>query len=255
MKDKILVGWSHAGEGVPLKSKQKRENIEKYNYIITINEVMKQGYEKNTKKPEIKKIYNFMDLENIILKSKEPLDKNFGEYIISVGSLTENKNHKLLIESFSELKREKKINEKLIILGEGKERENLENLIKKENMENEIFLLGQRKNPYNYMANAKIFILPSKQEGMPLTLIEALALEKMIIATKNNGSIEILNSKYGVLIDNEKNILSRSIYYYLENKEERVKYENLSKERIKEFEKEKIKKEIEEFIDKLWKFM
>ena len=44
-------------------------------------------------------------------------------------------------------------------------------------------------------------------------------------------------------------------YFYIfiiqENKEERVKYENLSKERIKEFEKEKLKKEIEEFIDKL----
>lgn len=254
LKDKILVGWSHAGEGAPLKSKQKRENIEKYNYIITINEVMKQGYEKNTKKPKIKKIYNFMDLENIILKSKEPLDKNFGEYIISVGSLTENKNHKLLIESFSELKREKKINEKLIILGEGKEKENLENLIKKENMENEIFLLGQRKNPYNYIKNSKLYVITSKNEGFSLTSIEAMILEKMAIATKTNGTTEILgeNSEYGQLIEsNDKIELKKALFYFLENHEERKNYEIKGYERAEYFKKENAQKCIEEFIDKL----
>ena len=215
---------------------------------------MKQGYEKNTKKPEIKKIYNFMDLENIILKSKEPLDKNFGEYIISVGSLTENKNHKLLIESFSELKREKKINEKLIILGEGKERENLENLIKKENMENEIFLLGQRKNPYNYIKNSKLYVITSKNEGFSLTSIEAMILEKMVIATKTNGTTEILgeNSEYGQLIESNGKIeLKKALFYFLENHEERKNYEIKGYERAEYFKKENAQKCIEEFIDKL----
>lgn len=251
LKDKILIGWSHAGEGAPLKSKQKRENLEKYNYIVAINERMKEGYEKNTKKPKIIKIYNFMDFSKILELSREEMDYDLDDYIISVGSLTENKNHKLLIESFYRLKKEEKNKEKLIILGEGKERENLEKLIKKLNLEKEVLLLGQKKNPYNYILNSKLFVLPSKNEGMPLTLLEALSLGKMIIATRNNGSNEILNSKYGVLVENDINELTNNIYYYLINVDERKYYEKLTQERIKDFEKNKIKRIVEEFIDNL----
>jgi glycosyltransferase involved in cell wall biosynthesis len=251
LKDKILIGWSHAGEGAPLKSKQKRENLEKYNYIVAINERMKEGYEKNTKKPKIVKIYNFMDFSKILELSREEMDYDLDDYIISVGSLTENKNHKLLIESFYKLKKEEKNKEKLIILGEGKERENLEKLIKKLNLEKEVLLLGQKKNPYNYILNSKLFVLPSKNEGMPLTLLEALSLGKMIIATRNNGSNEILNSKYGVLVENDINELTNNIYYYLINVDERKYYEKLTQERIKDFEKNKIKRIVEEFIDNL----
>lgn len=52
------------------KSKQKRENQERYNYIVTINERMKRGFEKNTTHPKIEKLYNFMGLENIVEKVK-----------------------------------------------------------------------------------------------------------------------------------------------------------------------------------------
>lgn len=150
LKGKILVGWSHAGNGELPKSKQKRENQERYDYIVTINERMKRGFEKNTTHPKIEKLYNFMGLENIVEKSEVEIAEDF-RYILSVGSLTENKNQSLLIDVFSELKKEQNIPEKLVLIGEGKERESLENKIKNLGMEKEIFLLGARLNPYNYI--------------------------------------------------------------------------------------------------------
>ena len=168
LKSKTLIGWSHAGEGTLPKNKQKRKNIEKYNYIVTINDVMKKGYEKNLNDPKILKINNFMNFDKILEKSNEEV-KEYGEYIISVGSLTENKNHILLIEAFGELKKEKNIKDKLIIIGDGKEKEKLKKRIDELALNEDILLLGQKQNPYKYMKKSKLYVSTSKNEGLPLT--------------------------------------------------------------------------------------
>lgn len=252
LKNKILIGWSHAGAGTLPKNRQKRKNIEKYNYIIAINDIMKKGYEENLIKPKILKINNFMNFEKIIKMSNEKLE-DYGEYIVSVGSLTENKNHSLLIEAFGELKKEKNIKEKLIIIGEGKEKGNLKKKIDELSLNKDILLLGQKKNPYIYIYNAKLYVSSSKNEGLPLTSIEAMILQKMVIAVENNGTIELLDkgSVYGKLIKNSKEELKNELYYYLTNDEERKKYEIKGFERAKNYDRNVVKIEIERVIDEL----
>ena len=252
LQNKKIIGWSHAGSGELLRKKQKRENVNKYDCIVTINETMKNAYLKNYNNKEIVKIYNFLDFDLIEKKAEEKLEKDYGKYIISVGSLTENKNHKLLINAFKILKEKYKISEKLLIAGEGKERENLEKQIKELNLGNDVLLLGQKENPYKYIKNSELYILPSKAEGFSLTLVEAMCLKKMIVSTHNNGSEELVReNKYGVLVENNANEMAEKINYYLENKNERKKYEELGYERAKDFSKENGKKVIEEFIDRL----
>lgn len=253
LKNKKIIGWSHAGSGELLRKKQKRENVNKYDCIVTINETMKQGYLKNYNNKEVVKIYNFLDFDLINKKAEEKLEKDYGKYIISVGSLTENKNHKFLIDVFKVLKEKYKISEKLLILGDGKEKENLEKQAKELNLSSDVLLLGQKKNPYKYIKNSELYILSSKSEGLPLTLLEAMNLKKMIICTQNNGTKEVLkNGSCGKFIDeNNINKAAEKISYYLKNKDERKKYEELGCERAKEFSKENGKKIIEEFIDRL----
>lgn len=252
LQNKKIIGWSHAGSGELLRKKQKRENVNKYDCIVTINETMKNGYLKNYNNKEIVKIYNFLDFDLIEKKAEEKLEKDYGKYIISVGSLTENKNHKLLINVFKILKDKYKVSEKLLIAGEGRERENLEKQIRELNLENDVLLLGQKENPYKYIKNSELYILPSKSEGFSLTLVEAMYLQKMIISTHNNGSEELVKeNKYGVLIENNADKMAEKINYYLKNRDERKKYEELGYERAKDFSKENGKKVIEEFIDRL----
>lgn len=256
LQNKKIIGWSHAGSGELLKKKQKRENVNKYDCIVTINETMKNGYLKNYNNKEIVKIYNFLDFDLIEKKAEEKLEKDYGKYIISVGSLTENKNHKLLINAFKILKDKYKVSEKLLIAGEGKERENLEKQIRELNLENDVLLLGQKENPYKYIKNSELYVISSKDESFSLTLVEAMFLKKLVISVKSNGPIEILkNKKYGVLVENNADEMAEKINYYLENKDERKKYEELGYERAKDFSKENGKKVIEEFIDRLWKFI
>lgn len=252
LQNKKVIGWSHAGSGELLRKKQKRENVNKYDCIVTINETMKNGYLKNYNNKEIVKIYNFLDFDLIEKKAEEKLEKDYGKYIISVGSLTENKNHKLLINAFKILKDKYKISEKLLIAGEGKERENLEKQIKELNLENDVLLLGQKENPYKYIKNSELYVLSSKNESFSLTLVEAMSLKKLAISVKSNGPIEILeDNKYGILIENNADEMAEKINYYLKNKDERKKYEELGYERAKDFSKENGKKVIEEFIDRL----
>ena len=256
LENKKVIGWSHAGSGGKYKSKQKNKNLEKYDYIVAINEEMKRGYEANTKNPIIEKIYNFIDVDKIQKLSLEELPKDYKDkkYIVTVGALTENKNHILLIEAFSKLKIENKIEEKLYIIGEGKEKENLIKKIKDLKMEDEIFLLGSKKNPYNFIKNAEICIVSSYEESFSLVLIEAMYLKTMIITTPTNGANEVLgkNEKHGKILENiDADELKRSIYFYLKNNNEREKYQETAFIRVENFKRDIIKKDIEEFINKL----
>lgn len=252
LQNKKIIGWSHAGSGELLRKKQKRENVNKYDCIVTINETMKEGYLKNYNNKEVVKIYNFLDFDLINKKSEEKMEEDYGKYIISIGSLTKNKNHELLINAFKILKDKYKVSEKLLIVGEGKERENLEKQIRELNLENDVLLLGQKENPYKYIKNSELYVISSKDESFSLTLVEAMFLKKLVISVKSNGPIEILkNNKYGVLVENNADEMAEKINYYLENKDERKKYEELGYERAKDFSKENGKKVIEEFIDRL----
>ena len=174
LQNKKIIGWSHAGNGELLRKKQKRENVNKYDCIVTINETMKEGYLKNYNNKEVVKIYNFLDFDLINKKSEEKMEEDYGKYIISIGSLTKNKNHELLINAFKILKDKYKVSEKLLIVGEGKERENLEKQIRELNLGNDILLLGQKENPYKYIKNSELYVLSSKNESFSLTLVEAM---------------------------------------------------------------------------------
>ena len=213
---------------------------------------MKKGYEKSTKRPHIVKLYNFMGLESIIEKSKIAIPEKF-KYIVSVGSLTDNKNQGLLIDVFYELKKECCIDEKLVLIGEGKERARLEEKVKNLGMEKEIFLLGAKLNPYNYIKDAELYVVTSKEEGFSLTTLEAMTLKTMVIATKTDGTREILgeDSQYGKLVESSKEELKREILYYLKNREKRRVYEELGYTRAKDFSKDNAITKIEEFIDRL----
>ena len=91
-------------------------------------------------------------------RKKELIDKNFKnlEFILGIGRLTKQKNFQLLITAFNEIN--KNIPHiKLLILGEGEERNKLENLIKKLNLQEKVYLLGYKTNVFNYIHKAKMF--------------------------------------------------------------------------------------------------
>lgn len=101
--------------------------------------------------------------------------------VVTTGRLVPQKNHKLLIRAFATIA--DKVDENLIIYGDGELREELENLIEELHMKDRIFLPGSVKNVAETIKSAKLFVLSSDYEGMPNSLMEAMALGLPCIST------------------------------------------------------------------------
>ncbi|HOL13816.1 MAG TPA: glycosyltransferase, partial [Bacillota bacterium] len=101
---------------------------------------------------------------------------------------------------FSLLRR--KVEAKLVILGEGPERGKLEHLVEELGLKDDVSMPGFVENPYKYMRKSAVFVLSSRWEGLPTVLVEALALGIPVVSTDcPSGPAEILeNGKWGRLV-------------------------------------------------------
>ena len=120
--------------------------------------------------------------------------------IISVGRLTRQKNFRLLIRAFAQLREQRQA--RLIILGEGELREELIAEAARLGVDDDFDLPGFDPNPFSYMASADVFVSSSDWEGLPTALIEAMACGTTIVATDcASGAREVLDGgRYGRLV-------------------------------------------------------
>jgi len=183
--------------------------------IITNSEFDKRLAIKNkiAKPDKIITIYNGLDVDNLkFLSEKEA--KIFIESKIqntkykiqnttligTIANLYKNKGLEYLILAIAKVMYHNKFN--FVIIGDGPEKERLKNLIKKYNLEDEIFLAGFIPDAYNYLKAFDLFVLPSVKEGQPWTILEAMAAEIPIVATNIAGIPEMIeNEKSGLLVE------------------------------------------------------
>ena len=120
--------------------------------------------------------------------------------ILSVGSLEARKDFSTLIRAFSKVKEKKQC--RLLVLGEGKQRNKLLELAEELGVGNHVDLPGYDENPYRYMKNASVFVLSSRREGASAVIVEALACGTPVVSTDcPSGPAETLqNGRYGKLV-------------------------------------------------------
>lgn len=124
----------------------------------------------------------------------------FESDICLVGRLTLQKNPLFFCKVIKKIK-DSVPNIKALIIGRGELKDKVENYIHQNDLTNNIKLIGFEKNPYPYMKNTKVCIMPSSFEGFGLVAVEMLALGKPVIASNVGGLKNIINNKCGVLID------------------------------------------------------
>lgn len=137
-----------------------------------------------------------------IARIPEPYVGERKKVFVAVGRLEKQKNFPMLIRAFSKFY-EKEKNYKLEIYGEGRERSNLENLIKQLDLGEVVSLPGRNKDVLNAINDASAFILSSDYEGMPNALIEAMCMGMPVVSTDcpSGGPRELIeNQKNGILI-------------------------------------------------------
>ncbi len=166
-------------------------------------------------RPEIKKL-------SVQISNHEWVDRSVrgggvDKLVLAVGSLTRVKNHNLLVDAFAAVAQT--TNAKLIILGEGEEREKIEHQVHDLKIGDLVSLPGWVANPFPFMRRCDVFVLSSLSEGLPNVLIEALFCGCSIVSTDcPYGPREILeNGKYGTLVpSDDEGTLAEAIRQMLE---------------------------------------
>ncbi len=150
-------------------------------------------------------------------KTKIDLKDKF--LIGSIGRLDYQKNYEFLIKIFPEILKIRK-NAILIIVGEGQERKKLEKLIEEKNLKEKIFLIGEIKDASKYLKAFDLFVLPSRYEGLSITLIEALFAKIPILASDVGGNKEIVGEN--CVFKSEKEFLEKLKDYRLPKTEKKI---------------------------------
>jgi len=149
---------------------------------------------------------------------------------ITIGRLSPEKDYAKLIESFRKLvndKPEYQMKFQLYIIGKGELLAELQQKVTEYGLRDNIILTGHLDNPFPLMAKSNCYISSSNHEGQPMVLLEALVLNKDIIATNIEGNVSVLGNKYGHLVDNSVDGLYGGIIDYLENKLEKKEHFNI----------------------------
>jgi glycosyltransferase involved in cell wall biosynthesis len=120
--------------------------------------------------------------------------------VLGAGRLEPQKDFSMLIRAFALLRRQRP--SRLVILGQGGQRDQLHRLAKELGVAEEVSFPGFVDNPYAYMARSRLFVLSSAWEGSPNVLVEALAVGVPVVATDcPSGPREILqDGRYGILV-------------------------------------------------------
>lgn len=178
-----------------------------YAEIIAVSQDVATDFVKHF--PHLRKnitvIYNPILSDRLIDLSREPLDHPWFTpgnlpVLVSAGRLQPAKGFDILIDAFA--RAIKTTPARLLILGEGPDREALQERIAANNLSDVCELAGYQHNPYMYMARSRAFVLSSRFEGLPTVLVEALAVGAPVIATDcHSGPREILaDGMFGTLV-------------------------------------------------------
>lgn len=181
-------------------------------------ELLEQWYPEH--KAKITVVENYTDKDLILLQSRNTvLENSEGKTVLcSCGRFTPVKGFDMAVES-AKILRDNGADFIWYFVGDGPEKEKLANLVKKNNLSDNIIFTGMQKNPYPYMAACDIYVQPSYEEAMPVTILEAHRLSKPVITTATVGGCKLVkNGKSGVVCDINAESVAESIINLIDDK-------------------------------------
>lgn len=172
-------------------------------------------------------INNLVDIDSIIRKSKDKQhirfsDNNFN--LVTCGRLAHQKAIDWAIMACRQLLDYGYKDLQWWIVGGGPDEDILSQQIKNTGIEEHFHLLGMQNNPYPYIANADLYVQPSRYENYSVVILEAMVLQKPILATIPAAKEQIVSGENGMLCEADPGKIAEGIEYLYKHEEERKKY-------------------------------
>lgn len=225
IKSSKKIVWIHNDlSNIPEYTEERLKKFFGFDKILVIsnkiNELFLDLADSEVKKQKIVRIYNPIDVDEILTLAKEPCDLKKKEGVktfVSIGTVFPQKGFDRLLRAHRRLLDEG-FQHNVWIVGDGYDFPTIENLLWELKVEETAKLIGFKENPYPYFTQADYYILSSRYEGYPTVLFEAMVLAKPIIATDVSGVREILNEgELGYIIPNDEDEIYNSMKFFLEN--------------------------------------
>jgi len=198
---------------------------------------------KGVKEEKLEVIYTGIDTQKFTPSIKKDLKKELGINGVLIGIvavLRIKKRHKDLIKAIKDL------DVNLAIIGDGPQRENIEKLIKELGVENKVFMLGHRDDVAEILPSLDVFVLPSSEEALGTSILEASSCGVSVVASKVGGIPECVeDGKSGFLFEAENvDELKEKLKILIENENLRKSFGEYGRKMVKE--KFSVKKMVED---------
>ena len=234
IKSSKKIVWIHNDlSNIPEYTEERLRKFFGFDKILVIsnkiNDLFLSLANTEVDKQKIVRIYNPIDVEEILNLAKIPCDLKKKEGVktfVSIGTVFPQKGFDRLLRAHKRLIDEGFLHN-VWIVGDGYDFPNIEKLFHELKVEETAKLVGFKENPYPYFTQTDYYILSSRYEGYPTVLFEAMVLAKPIIATDVSGVREILNNgELGYIISNEDEEIYNSMKFFLENNDFALNYTN-----------------------------
>lgn len=228
-----LLSENKTKKNIHVPSLKKAYN--NFDRIVIIRESMREEVKKHIKGVDDSKIvlaHNFNDIENIKRKAKyEPAfdedtysnvsieelkkilnDKNILKFI-DIARYSYEKGLDQLIYAFQRFLEDNPNSYLIIVGGNGRMFEQIKEIVESDRVKN-VAIIMSVSNPYPILAKCDCFVLASHYEGLPMTIMEALILDKKVISTDIPGPSEFLKEGYGYLVEDSENGILKGLKEY-----------------------------------------
>lgn len=239
------IVWIHGAFSRFLKkNKFSSYKLLSYDKIVCLTESFKQQL--ISRFPNVRdKVFvvrNPFDIKLIQQKANENNAeiKNYQPYFLHVSRIVADKDIQTMLKAYKDFYERTKSSVNLVLLGNGDLFEHYQNVVKRWKLQEKIFLLGNKSNPFQWMKNAEALILSSFNEGLPTVLIEGQICQTMVISSDcEDGPDEILeNGDSGILFEvSNAQMLSEILQQYQNKKIDKAKYINKATQHINRFDK------------------
>lgn len=254
-KKALKLAWVHCDlakkEGIADQTDKLKRYYSAYDKVVCVSRNVRDSFvELFGPDPEAVVLYNVNDEVEIMEKANAfDTPRAVGTNLVAVGRLTRQKGFDRLIDACAALKRDG-CHFHLRILGEGSERQALEEQIRQHGLNADVELMGFQSNPYPYLKAADLVVCSSRYEGFSTAVTEALILGKPVVTTPCTGMDELLgDSEYGLITGDSVDGIYAGIRKMLEEPAMRERYSCLAKMRGVQFSKTAMLTETQHFFD------